>query len=822
MRSLRSIGLALIAVLSLSVASPSAQAQPMASYYAQYDFLSAPPAAFDEGLLGFANPALPAVQANSLQLLWSTDGRDHGSVQNWGAFTSLGGFSGSVTRIRAAGLQSTGYHVGLAGGDRRFAVGVGYQGFTGDSRALGRVNRLTTGFVSRPSRYLSVGGVYNIGLETSDREFVAEVGVRPLGSPRLTVFADAALFEGDAIQDAPWSVGASAEVISGLEVVGRYFENETFTAGLRLSLGRLGASSQARFDTEQDYASSTYGIRLGSHVPSAISDAIDRDRSHVTLELTGSVRYQQSRLASFSGDAPPRFYEILRVIEQAAASDRVRQVALNLSGLQIQPALAWELRESLKALQARGKTVLVYIDNAGMNTYHIASVADHVIMDATGRLTLPGYAASQTFFAETLDQIGLQVDDWRLFSHKSALESFDRTDFSEAEREQRQDYIDAFYETVRSDVIDARGLSADAFDALVDTQTILWAREAEEAGLIDATGRWEDGSELLSEHAGVETSPLSSSDLNEIQTATREWGAPPVVAVVYGIGGTSLDSGMRARALRETIRDAAERSDVRAIVFRVDSPGGDPLAADLVAEALRDASEKKPVIISQGQVAASGGYWVSMYGDEVYASPTTLTGSIGVVAGWFYDDGFSERAGFDYDVVQRGDRADLFTGYQLPLLGVQIPTRPLSDEERERAEAQIMALYDDFVTRVAEGRGLSEDQVRDAAEGRVWTGPAAQDRDLVDTIGGLDTAIEAAHRAAGLDPARTVVQEVNAISGFFGFGRFIPAPIDSWLRPDPPALDRDDPMVEYLRLMIEHQPHPLVLMPPSMMPVSDS
>ena len=796
----------------------SAQAQSMAPYYTHYDFLAGPPAAYGQGLGGYAHPALPAAEGNSLQVLWATDGRNHGDVQNWGAFTSLGGLSGSLSRIRNGGLQATGYHVGLAGGDRRFALGMAFQGFAGDARALGRVNRLTAGFISRPSRYLSVGLTYNIGLQTSDREVVAELGVRPLGSSRFTMFAHAAVFEGDALQNAPWSVGASAEVVRGLDVVGRYFENDAFSLGLRLNLGRSGASSQARFDADAEYASSTYGLRLGEYVPNAFSEAVQRERNHVALELRGPVRYQQTQIEAWTQDGVGRLYEVLSTIERAAASDRVRTVALNLSGLQIQPALAWELRTALQDAQAAGTEVLVYIDYAGMNTYHVASVADHVIMDPEGTLMLDGYASSQTFLAGTLDKLGIAVDDWRLFSHKSALEALDRTDFSDAEREQRSAYVDAFYETVRTDVGTARSLDAEAFDAVVNTQTILFADKAIEAGLVDATGRWSNLPDLLEEQTGAGTSALDVSDLNETHTATRAWSAPPSIALIYGIGGTSMDAGMNARRLEQTIRQTARRGNVEAIVFRVDSPGGDPLAADLVAEALRDAAQDMPVIISQGQVAASGGYWVSMYGDDVWAAPTTLTGSIGVVAGWIYDDGFSEHAGFDYDVVQRGDRADAMRGYQIPLLGAELPARDLRDDERERVEEQITHLYTRFVEKVAEGRSLNTNMVREIAEGRVWTGTAAQERDLVDNIGGLAAALDAARDAANLNPEWMTVREVNAISGFFRFEQLVPAPIAALLETNEAPYTDEPPMEAFIRLMVEHQPHPLVLLPPGIAP----
>jgi protease-4 len=221
-----------------------------------------------------------------------------------------------------------------------------------------------------------------------------------------------------------------------------------------------------------------------------------------------------------------------------------------------------------------------------------------------------------------------------------------------------------------------------------------------------------------------------------------------------------MDTGIQARRLSEAIRNAREDRYIKAVVLRVDSPGGKPLASELVARELRETMESKPVIVSQGNVAASGGYWIGMHSHAILASPFTLTGSIGVIGGWIYDDGFGEKIGFDYSEVHRGAHGDLGGGIRLPF-AMTLPARPLDDEEKARVETVIRRMYDDFVEGVAEGRGMSPAAVDRVGQGRVWSGEAGLENGLVDQLGGLWRAIQLAKDRAGI-PGDEAVRIVEA------------------------------------------------------------
>jgi len=797
----------------------------MVSYYETTDLLGAPSASFREGLLGYANPAVPALTDNQFVAAWSTEGRDAASVQDWGVFSSLGGLGASVLRRERGPLSVTGYHLSLAGGSDAGALGIGYQGYAGDATALGRYNRLTLGTIARPSPYLSVGLTGNVSLETDDREVVGEIGVRPLGTSRLTLFADAAWGEGEALDDVPWSAGAAVEVIDGLNLRGRLFDNDALSVGLRLELGRLGLDSQSRVDPDGNYAGQVNRLRMGTYTPSAVAEAAREGKEHVDLSLQKPLPYRETQFLGPLGDDPDRFYEVLRTVRQAGESNRVSAVALNLSGLQVSPEQAWELRTALQEAQNDGTKIVAVLEGSSMTTYHLASVADLVALDPQGTLSLPGYALSRTFLKGTLDKLGLGVQAWRFFEYKSAFERFSRTDFSRADSLQRQEYVNDQYALTQNDVTNDRPIAPDSLDRLIDEQVILTAQEARQAGLVDTLARWHERSGLLKATTGEESSSLAVSTLDQIATASREWGARPEIAVVYGLGTTSVESGMKSRTLSEKIRKLANDEDVAAVVFRVDSPGGSPVAAAQVGEAIKTCAAKKPVIVSQGQLAASGGYWVSTHADAILAGPNTITGSIGVIGGWIYDDGFGDKTGLSSDVVKRGERADLLEGIRLPLVGLTVPARKLTDEELARVEDVIRQGYDHFVETVAEGRDTTEAYIREVGEGRIYSGWDGKEVGLVDEIGGLQAAIDRARTEAGLAPAETTVREVNP-KAEFSLSALLPGPLAGLLNVSPSTPDtrpsiQTDPAATYLRLMIEHQPGPLVLLPPGAYPTSE-
>jgi protease-4 len=433
---------------------------------------------------------------------------------------------------------------------------------------------------------------------------------------------------------------------------------------------------------------------------------------------------------------------------------------INMSGLDASPAMMWELRAQLAGLRERGKTVSIYIDRVNVMSYALATVADEIWIDPLGGIDMRGVNFGRSYYANALAKVGVGFDEWRFFKYKSAAEMFSRTGFSEGAEEQLTEVMTEFWGTATELITDARGISEAEFMDMVNNKAQILPREAEELGLVDAVGDYHDLVKnapmvQLRPHRGGQYARLGPM-LGDRVWRQEEWSDLPQIAVLYAIGPCAMDSGIQGRRLSRMIRQVRANPRVKAVVLRADSPGGDPLPSDLVARELRETAKIKPVIISQGQVAGSGGYWISMYGDKILASPLTITGSIGVISGHIYDDGISEKMGITYDHVQIGDHADLDDGPGLPGGILSIPHRPVTEEERARAEAVIMDLYDDFVEAVAEGRSMEPDQVREIAQGRIYTGLGGMRHGLVDEIGGLWDAIVLAKEAAGLSPSASI------------------------------------------------------------------
>jgi protease-4 len=268
-----------------------------------------------------------------------------------------------------------------------------------------------------------------------------------------------------------------------------------------------------------------------------------------------------------------------------------------------------------------------------------------------------------------------------------------------------------------------------------------------------------------------------------------------------------MDVGISARRLVKDVKAAVEDPRIKAIVLRVDSPGGDALASDYIAEALRQAKGKKPIIVSQGSVAASGGYWLSMYADTIVAAPNSITGSIGVIGGWFYDKGLKSSLGITTDLVKAGEHADLGFGFSLPLIGSLLPDRNLTQAERELMERVIRQLYGEFVEKVAAGRATDPETIEALAQGRVWSGADGAANGLIDILGGLDTAIRIAKERAGIPPEELIEIVEAPERGWFNFQALLPR----LLGVDEPRTE--DPLIEYIKFRIRHNGSPMPLLP---------
>jgi protease-4 len=491
---------------------------------------------------------------------------------------------------------------------------------------------------------------------------------------------------------------------------------------------------------------------------------------------------------------------VLETLQRIVEDETVGGLAVNISELRASPAMIWEVRRALQHVRSSGKRVVVFTENLDEWSYHLASVADQLVLDPQGIVFLKGFALGRTYLQGTLEAVGIGVEEWRYFTYKSAFEAFSRDRMSDGEREQLQRMADGFYEVLRADVTEGRGVTPATFDRWMEEGVLLRAPHAVEERMVDRLGRWDEVDAVIADIGYGKKRLVSPQALvGTAHTQDDRWGEPPTIAVVYALGICAMDEGIAARSLVKDLRRVEEDPSVRAVVLRVDSPGGDALASDVIAEAMRRIGRKKPMIVSQGQVAASGGYWLSMYGDQVLASPVTITGSIGVIGGWFYNKGLKEKLGMTTDMVQAGRHADIGFGFRLPLVGVGLPDRALTTDEQAKVEGVIRSSYAEFVDKVGQGRGLSADSVAVLGEGRVWLGGDAKDRGLVDGLGGLLDAIALAKQKAGVASEETVhVLELPRTQWFE-----LPGLLSMLAARQPPASTRDCGL-DYLKFRLRH------------------
>ncbi|MBI5022022.1 MAG: signal peptide peptidase SppA [Ignavibacteriales bacterium] len=774
------------------------------NYHSQTDLSLTSPGALKFGLYGYDNPALLSyLHQPDILFMWNDEGKKWNNFNRWGLFTGVPNAGFGLIHHRINVNEITNYKLSLAAGDKNASFGLAYGWSTGDKNYFNRSNLVTIGTLFRPIRHASLGIVGTLPTTGDHRSIYLDLAIRPLGNELATIFGDFAIEKYQSFNaGATWSVGTAIEPLSGIRLTGRYFDSKSFTIGFQFSLGNIGLLTQSSYDRDKKYSSQTYGIRIGAFDRTVFGTKIISEKKYVEFNLNGPVRYQRYKWF----DKSNTLSGLLSSIKAAKDDPAINGIAINTSGISADREMLWEIREQLKEFKSVGKHVVIFIDRPNIDIYHFASVANKIILDPAGTIMLEGYLMGRTYLKGTLEKLGIGYDEWRFFKYKSAVENLARDKMSEADREQRQKIVDDYYRLAKSDICESRKMQPDKFDELVNDVTMFLPDEAIKEGLTDTIARWEAVPEMIKKLEGEEGSVVGAGSLKKFQLPQDNyWGERPKIAIVYALGACAMDEGINARSLSKVVEAVANDTRVKGVVLRVDSPGGDAMASDYVAEAIRKCKEKKPVIVSQGFVAASGGYWLSMYADTIVAAPNTITGSIGVIGGWAYNKGIKDTLGMTTDHVKAGKHADLGFGFTLPFLGIGIPDRNLTPEEFGKMENMIRSFYKEFVTKVASGRKKKFEDIESIAQGRVWSGYDGKENGLVDVLGGLQKAVQIAKERANICPE----QEVDIIElpekGLFDLSQFMPKLL--------PFNVQDDPVLQHLKFRLEHNGQPMPIMP---------
>ena len=495
-------------------------------------------------------------------------------------------------------------------------------------------------------------------------------------------------------------------------------------------------------------------VTLVGMVASSDTETVVKEKSVFVLNLEGLLveRVQDNPLNDIMGK---NFQEcglddILTSIRKAKDNENIKGIYLQAGIMDAPCASLEEIRNALKDFKESGKFIVAYGDNYTQGMYYLASVADKVIVNPQGTIAWQGLASQTIFYKDLLKKVGVEMEIFKVGTYKSAVEPFIATEMSDANREQITAFLNSTWKRLLEDVSASRGMSEDDLKKCADDFMMFSQAETYIANGLADTLLYKDGVlDYLKTLTGCEADErlhtLSLNDMKNVKRNVPLDKSGNIIAVYYAFGeidnATSTDEGINSTKVIKDLRKLREDETVKAVVLRVNSPGGSAFGSEQIWREVTLLKEEKPVIVSMGDYAASGGYYISCAANCIVADPTTLTGSIGIF-GMFpnLENLLTDKLGLHFETVKTNRFADMGD-----------MTRSFNDAEKAAMQNYINNGYKLFVQRCAEGRGMSVEAIEKIAEGRVWTGSMAKELGLVDELGGLDKALEIAAQKAGVE-----------------------------------------------------------------------
>ena len=489
------------------------------------------------------------------------------------------------------------------------------------------------------------------------------------------------------------------------------------------------------------------------------TETIVKKNSVMMLDLNGTLveRTQEDPLGILSqllGDGSNTYGldDILSSIQKAKENENIKGIYLQANSLGTSYASLQEIRNALLDFKESGKFVIAYADSYTQGLYYLSSAADKVLLNPKGMIEWRGIASAPLFYKDLLQKIGVEMQVFKVGTYKSAVEPFIATEMSPANREQVTAFITSIWGQVTEGVSTSRNIPVDSLNVYADRMLMFYpSEESVKCGLADTLIYRNDVRNYLKKLVEIDEDDnlpiVGLSDMMNVKKNVPKDKSGNIVAVYYASGeitdypssATSEDGIVGSKVIRD-LRKLKDDNDVKAVVLRVNSPGGSAFASEQIWHAVKELKTKKPVIVSMGDYAASGGYYISCVADTIVAEPTTLTGSIGIFGIIPNVKGLTDKIGLSYDVVKTNKYADFGN-----------IMRPFNEEERSLLQMMITEGYDTFVSRCAEGRHTTKEAIEKIAEGRVWTGETAKKLGLVDELGGIDKAMDIAVTKAGIE-----------------------------------------------------------------------
>lgn len=658
---------------------------------------------------------------------------------------------------------------------RKFIVGAGYPIFDGLSFGIAYSNIQTTdnsnlntnsidiGILTRPTDFLSIGLVARnlnnpiLGTNTIGRTYAGSFGIRPGGWDRLTVTVDGEWVEGSPADRIRGLVGIESEFINGVLLKGRVSSDAAFK--------NIGWSLEAGINFP--YLSIGYGKSFASEGRDAAYAKLSLNKSRTLFEADDSSMAELSMngfipstkdmgVGLFANISENSVFDYLENIEKAKKDKSIAGIILNMNNFSSGISNNEEIRKKLEDFKKSGKKVIAYVRSLDMNQYYLASVADRIVMHPIGEIQLQGIGGSQYYYKGLMDKLGVESQYERIGKYKSAVEPETRTNASEPEKEQTNALLKDLYSSMSKAITSSRKITEDQLKSIVDNKTMINPNDAKDLKLVDQIAYYDNigkiAAELMNKNgkyplvkiANVSYKKYNWKDENKIAVINASG------AIVEGESSRDFLSGQTtigAETIARMLDKARRDDDIKAVVLRVDSGGGSSLASDIISrEVSRYKEDKKPIVISMANVAASGGYWITTDADKVVANENTITGSIGVYTGKLNISKLLDKLGVTTETFKIGEHADAFS-----------ESRPFTDSERKMLQDSAQFIYRTFLERVATGRKMTVARADELGQGRVYSGAKAKELKLVDEIGGIDKAIEIAGELAKLNKSKTEV-----------------------------------------------------------------
>lgn len=631
---------------------------------------------------------------------------------------------------------SAGHHFGSS-----FYFGTNYSWINSDDKDYDKYSSLSVGLMYR-RRFFSIGA---IGRDLNRPKFQDQklgrtydigIALRP-GTWRTTLSFD--MRKTQDVSGLDLSYGVEIRPIREIVLRGTYNSNNSYDIRLGINLGNFGIGNTNYYD---DNSNTNTGVGYFHFSSVRMTKPILRRR--VFLDLGMEHLDTALRIAKWDND--------------------VAGVLIRINGSQYGMGQFQEIRDTIMEFKRAGKVAICHITNCSTGEYIIASACDAILMHPSAEVRLIGLRAERTFYKGALEKIGIQAHLEHIGEYKSASDGFTRHDMSEPHRENINAILNDLYDQLTADIASNRGWTSEFVKELIDKGPYT-AKEALKSDIVDELLYEDQIMKIAKELAETDVKLVDLHDYLNSGMSPNVWLVPkPKIAVIEAEGmmvtGESFTdpftgiSVMGANTIARAIQHTREDKSIYAVVLRINSGGGLVIAADIIWHELVRLAKEKPLVVSMGDIAASGGYYIAAPADVIVAEPGTITGSIGVIGGKYSFKGLYEKIGIKKEIIKRGAHADFYSDYS-----------DYPPEEKEIVQKQINEIYDDFITKVAFGRDeLTKAEVDKVARGRVWTGKQAKENGLVDELGGLNTALLIAKERAGLERKVTEIVRLPKLS----------------------------------------------------------